>query len=183
MEKKKSANIYEIDNRIVDYFKVLNTSDANILGVDTALIMEDPPLFKSHLCDMPNQSSRHRLFFVKKGNAHMSVNFTDYILQEGDLILIPSNFIVQFNHRSPDFDMKVFLFKFNTGEEHRLMVADTVKVGTGTLDHSVVDLYFSLAQQLLSHPIADKRDVAFLVVSLLHRLQCLFYRFPVALVK
>lgn len=171
MKKKTSVNIYEIDNRTINHFQMLNSSDKNIIREDFILIMEDPPLFKSHIAESPHYLPMHRIVVAIKGTAHLTVNFIDYILQEGDLIVIPANYIVQYHHKSPDFFVRALLFNFNTEEESLLMPTDTIKASIGNRDRLIFDNYFSLLHRLLLEEPNNKLEITSLIISLLHRVQ------------
>lgn len=150
---------------------MLNTSDKNVIREDIILIMEDPPLFKSYLANMPHHLPMHRIVVTIKGTAHITVNFIDYTLQEGDLIVIPANYIVQYNHQSPDFSVRALAFNFNTEEENLLMPTDTIKASTDNRDLNIFDNYFSLLQRLLHEEANNKLEITSLVIALLHRVQ------------
>ena len=61
MKEKVDIKIQEIDNRVVENFRMLDVSGRNILGDKYALVMDASSIMRSHMFGVPNQAKEHRI--------------------------------------------------------------------------------------------------------------------------
>lgn len=163
--------IIEIDDSKKDEIRVFDNTGANIIEKDFCLVMDNSPIVKHAVIDAPVSSPEHRIMLVKKGSVDYTLNYMDFHVSEGEVLMIPANYIIIMNGHSGDFNARVLSFRFTGMGDAGLVGYDAVKLRLGYNEEQVFENFFQMMNQVLKSPTAGKRDFEHLVISMLFRIQ------------
>ena len=163
--------IIEIDDSKKDEIRVFDNTGANIIEKDFCLVMDNSPIVKHAVIDAPVRSPEHRIMLVKKGSVDYTLNYMDFHVSEGEVLMIPANYIIIMNGHSRDFNARVLSFRFANMADAGLVGYDAVKLRLGYNEEQVFENFFQMMNQVLKSPTAGKRDFEHLVISMLYRIQ------------
>ena len=166
-----NKKIQEIDDSMKAEIQAIDNTKSNIIEKNYCLIMDNSDIVKKMVIDAPLRSPEHRVMLVKKGSVDHSLNYYDYHTSEGELLMIPANFIICLNGHSNNFNARVISFHFANTLNESLVGYDVVKLRLGSTEEHVFENYFQLMNQVLNSPITGKRDFEHIVISMLHRIQ------------
>ena len=172
MIKNMSQKIKVIDDSMKAEIRVFDNTGANIIEKDFCLVMDNSPIVKHAVIDAPMRSPEHRIMLVKKGSIDYTLNYMDFHVSEGEVLMIPANYIIIMNGHSRDFNARVLSFRFANMADAGLVGYDAVKLRLGYSEEQVFENFFQMMNQVLSSPTAGKRDFEHLVISML------FHAFP-----
>ena len=161
----------EIDNSAKDEIRAFDNTGANIIEKDFCLVMDISPIVKHAVIDAPVRSPEHRIMLVKKGSVGYTLNYTDFHVSEGEVLMVPANYIIIMNGHSGDFNARVLSFRFTDMAESNLVGYDAIKLRLGYNEEQVFENFFQIMNQVLNSPTAGKRDFEYLVISMLFRIQ------------
>ncbi len=163
--------IIEIDDSKKDEIRVFDNTGANIIEKDFCLVMDNSPIVKHAVIDAPVRSPEHRIILVKKGSVDYRRSYMDFHTSEGEVLMIPANYIIIMNGHSGDFNARVLSFRFANMADAGLVGYDAVKLRLGYNEEQVFENFFQMMNQVLKSPTAGKRDFEHLVISMLYRIQ------------
>ena len=163
--------IIEIDDSKKDEIRVFDNTGANIIEKDFCLVMDNSPIVKHAVIDAPVRSPEHRIMLVKKGSVDYTLNYMDFHVSEGEVLMIPANYIIIMNGHSGDFNARVLSFRFTGMGESNLFGYEVIKLRLGYNEEQVFENFFQMMNQVLKSPTVGKRDFEHLVISMLFRIQ------------
>lgn len=166
-----ARKIIEIDDSKKDEIRVFDNTGANIIEKDFCLVMDNSPIVKHAVIDAPVRSPEHRIMLVKKGSVDYTLNYMDFHVSEGEVLMVPANYIIIMNGHSGDFNARVLSFRFTDMAESNLVGYDAVKLRLGYNEEQVFENFFQMMNQVLKSPTAGKHDFEHLVISMLFRIQ------------
>lgn len=163
--------IIEIDDSKKDEIRVFDNTGANIIEKDFCLVMDNSPIVKHAVIDAPVRSPEHRIMLVKKGSVDYTLNYMDFHVSEGEVLMIPANYIIIMNGHSGDFNARVLSFRFTGMGGSNLVGYEVIKLRLGYNEEQVFENFFQMMNQVLKSPTAGKRDFEHLIISMLFRIQ------------
>ena len=70
------------------------TSKGNFFGDSHKVMMNVKPFLERYVLEVPSRVSQNRIAYIHQGAARVKINFISYELRKGDVLLIPSNYIL-----------------------------------------------------------------------------------------
>ena len=166
-----AQKVKEIDNSTKAELRAIDNTGANIFEKDFCLVMDNSAIVKYAVIDAPLRSTEHRIMLVKKGSVDYTLNYMDFHTSEGEVLMIPANYIININGHSRDFNARVLSFRFANMADAGLVGYDVIKLRLGYNEEQVFENFFQMMNQVLKSPTVGKRDVEHLVISMLFRIQ------------
>lgn len=161
----------EIDDSMKAELRAIDNTEANIFEKDFCLVMDNSAIVKYAVIDAPLHSHEHRIMLVRKGSVDHTLNYMDFHTSEGELLMIPANYIINVNGHSRDFNARVLSFRFANMADAGLVGYDVVKLRLGYNEEQVFENFFQMMNQVLKSPTIGKHDFEHLVISMLFRIQ------------
>ncbi|KWW28245.1 MAG: transcriptional regulator, AraC family [bacterium P3] len=160
------------DYRMVELHTV-NNRGVKIIEKKFSLIMDNAcaAFAKNTFFDASQLSSEHRIMLVKKGSAKYTLNDMDFHTFEGELLMVPANYIIHVNGHSHDFNARLLSFRFSDMADAGVVGYYVVKLRLGYAEHQVFESFFQMMDLVLRSPTADKCDFQYLVLSMLFRIR------------
>ncbi|MBR1834377.1 MAG: AraC family transcriptional regulator [Bacteroidales bacterium] len=171
MGKSDIQKVKEIDDEVKAELRALDNTKANIFEKDFCLVMDNSDIVKHGVVDAPLRSSEHRVLLCKKGSIDYTLNFSEVHVSEGNLLMVPANYLITPEGYSSDFNARVLSFRFSNREEASLVGYEVVKLRLGCNEEQVFDTFFQMMDQVLRSPTDGRRDFEYLVISMLYRIQ------------
>ena len=166
-----AQKVKEIDNSTKAELRAIDNTGANIFEKDFCLVMDNSAIVKYAVIDAPLRSPEHRIMLVKKGSVDYTLNYMDFHTSEGEVLMVPANYIINLNGHSRDFNARVLSFRFANMADAGLVGYDVIKLRLGYSEEQVFENFFQMMNQVLKSPTAGKRDFEHLVISMLFRIQ------------
>ena len=166
-----AQKVKEIDNSTKAELRAIDNTGANIFEKDFCLVMDNSAIVKYAVIDAPLRSPEHRIMLVKKGSVDYTLNYMDFHTSEGEVLMVPANYIINLNGHSRDFNARVLSFRFANMADAGLVGYDVIKLRLGYNEEQVFENFFQMMNQVLKSPTAGKRDFEHLVISMLFRIQ------------
>lgn len=166
-----SQKIKVIDDSMKAELRAIDNTGANIIEKDFCLVMDNSAIVKYAVIDAPLRTPEHRIMLVKKGSVDHTLNYMNFHTSEGEVLMIPANYIINLNGHSRDFNARVLSFRFANMADAGLVGYDAVKLRLGYNEEQVFENFFQMMNQVLKSPTAGKRDFEHLVISMLFRIQ------------
>lgn len=143
----------------------------NYFKKDYAIIMNPVPYLKRIIFDVPRRMAGNHIFYFKRGSGHTTINFKEYTIQSGDLIMVPDNYILYINQFSEDVIPWIATCNFNTPEEQELVGIETSFMHLSQEEIKIVENYFSLMHTIAAKPIYGPDDFKHLILSFMYRIR------------
>ena len=166
-----AQKVKEIDNSTKAELRAIDNTGANIFEKDFCLVMDNSAIVKYAVIDAPLRSPEHRIMLVKKGSVDYTLNYMDFHTSEGEVLMVPANYIINLDGHSRDFNARVLSFRFANMADAGLVGYDVIKLRLGYNEEQVFENFFQMMNQVLKSPTAGKRDFEHLVISMLFRIQ------------
>lgn len=174
MKKSERPKVQEINNSLKDKIRAIDFTGMNFFEKNYSLVMDNSPVVKYFAPDAPLHSSEHRVLLVKKGSVDYSLNFMNFHVSEGDLLLVPANFIIEIEEFTPNFNARVLTFRFSDMVDTSLVGFDVIHLKLGQNEYQVFEGFFQMMHRVLTTPTSDRRDFEHLVLSMLFRIQDIY---------
>lgn len=171
MSNKQSTITQKEPKNIVAKTTIAPKEYGNIFKEEYAIIMNPTPYLQNIIFNVPRRMSGNHIFLIRKGTAHATINFKEYNIKAGDLIVIPENYIMYIDKFSTDADTWLIQCNFNTPEEKELVGIDTTILHLSDDEISMIENYFNLLHVVASKPIYGRNDFMHLIISLLYRIR------------
>lgn len=143
----------------------------NIFKENYAIMMNPVPYLKRIIFDIPRRMVGHHIFLFIKGTAHATINFKEYPIEAGDILMVPDNYILSVDRYSDDAIPWIATCNFNTPVEKELMGIETTFMHLYGEDLKVVSNYFGLMHTIATKPIYGPDDFKHLIFSLMYRIR------------
>ena len=168
---KNTPKIQEIDNTLKDIVRSIRFSDENIFESNYTLVMDNAPVMKVVERGVPMRSTEHRVILVRSGSVDYSLNFTDYHVMEGDVLMVPANYVITVEDFRPTTSARVLAFRFVDMADAALIGFDVVHLHLGQFDQQVFENFFQMMHNVLTVPTSSRHDFEHLVLSMLFRIR------------
>ena len=148
-----------------------NMSDniwGNYFNETHGLIMNAKPYLKRLVLSIPRRTPENRILYMNHGEAKAKINFMPFDLKSGDLIVVPSNYILLIEEFTDDVDPWLLDFHYNTNEERDLIGIETLSLHLSEEEKQIVHNYFNLMYQIDSSLDSSNEDVMHLIMSMLY---------------
>ncbi|MBR1834365.1 MAG: helix-turn-helix domain-containing protein [Bacteroidales bacterium] len=146
----------------------------NFFGDSHRLMMKVKPYLERFVLEVPNRVSQNRIVYIHEGAARVRINFISYELRKGDVLLIPSNYILLIESYSNDIEPWMLDFNFGTEEEKEMVGIETLYFHMEERELKVLEYYFSLLSQIDNSSVRTNEDVMHLVMSMLYYLHQMY---------
>lgn len=94
MQKNDSHSVHVIDNQVREKMHILDHLGDNYFSDTISLIMNFEPYVHKVVLGRPTRTPEHRIILVRQGSTTITVNYNDYTLKEGHLLIIPANSVL-----------------------------------------------------------------------------------------
>ena len=130
-------------------------------------MMNVKPFLERYVLEVPNRVSQNRIVYIHQGAARVKINFISYELRKGDVLLIPSNYILVIEAYSNDIEPWILEFNYGSMEEKEMVGIETIYFHMEERETKVLEYYFSylvfLHMKLLLHLIVVEIDFQILI--------------------
>ena len=144
------------------------TSKGNFFGDSHKVMMNVKPFLERYVLEVPNRVSQNRIVYIHQGAARVKINFISYELRKGDVLLIPSNYILVIESYSNDIEPWILEFNYGTMEEKEMVGIETIYFHMEERETTVLEYYFSLLSQIDNSAARTNEDVMHLVMSMIY---------------
>lgn len=124
------------------------TSKGNFFGDSHKVMMNVKPFLERYVLEVPNRVSQNRIVYIHQGAARVKINFISYELRKGDVLLIPSNYILVIEAYSNDIEPWILEFNYGSMEEKEMVGIETIYFHMEERETKVLEYYFSLLSQI-----------------------------------
>ena len=150
------------------------TSKGNFFGDSHKVMMNVKPFLERYVLEVPNRVSQNRIVYIHQGAARVKINFISYELRKGDVLLIPSNYILVIESYSNDIEPWILEFNYGTMEEKEMVGIETIYFHMEERETTVLEYYFSLLSQIDNSAARTNEDVMHLVMSMIYYLHQMY---------
>lgn len=146
------------------------TSKGNFFGDSHKVMMNVKPFLERYVLEVPNRVSQNRIVYIHQGAARVKINFISYELRKGDVLLIPSNYILVIEAYSNDIEPWILEFNYGSMEEKEMVGIETIYFHMEERETKELEYYFSLLSQIDNSAARTNEDVMHLVMSMIYYL-------------
>lgn len=150
------------------------TSKGNFFGDSHKVMMNVKPFLERYVLEVPNRVSQNRIVYIHQGAARVKINFISYELRKGDVLLIPSNYILVIEAYSNDIEPWILEFNYGSMEEKEMVRIETIYFHMEERETKVLEYYFSLLSQIDNSAARTNEDVMHLVMSMIYYLHQMY---------
>lgn len=150
------------------------TSKGNFFGDSHKVMMNVKPFLERYVLEVPNRVSQNRIVYIHQGAARVKINFISYELRKGDVLLIPSNYILVIEAYSNDIEPWILEFNYGSMEEKEMVGIETIYFHMEERETKVLEYYFSLLSQIDNSAARTNEDVMRLVMSMIYYLHQMY---------
>jgi AraC-like DNA-binding protein len=150
------------------------TSKGNFFGDSHKVMMNVKPFLERYVLEVPNRVSQNRIAYIHQGAARVKINFISYELRKGDVLLIPSNYILVIESYSNDIEPWILEFNYGSMEEKEMVGIETIYFHMEERETKVLEYYFSLLSQIDNSAARTNEDVMHLVMSMIYYLHQMY---------
>ena len=150
------------------------TSKGNFFGDSHKVMMNVKPFLERYVLEVPNRVSQNRIVYIHQGAARVKINFISYELRKGDVLLIPSNYILVIEAYSNDIEPWILEFNYGSMEEKEMVGIETIYFHMEERETKVLEYYFSLLSQIDNSAARTNEDVMHLVMSMIYYLHQMY---------
>lgn len=168
MARRKKSTINENQELSINEVGLKDDNLGNFFDESHGLMMNAKAYLEQLVFGVPRRASENRIIYVRQGGARVKINFVSYELRKGDLLLIPSNYIVLIEAYSNDVEPWLLDFNYNTSEEKEMVGIETIYLNLTDNEIDVVEHYFSLLYQIDTSPARTNEDLMHLIMSMLY---------------
>lgn len=150
-------------------------SNGNIISNDISVITNTSTFKSFARFNQTYKIKEARLLFVEKGKADYIINFEDFHLEKGIIIIAPTDTILSIQSFSDDFSLKAIAFSDIYFQHLDCSLTDSLavfSVNDETIE--VINEFFSLIQTTIKKNTEDKGYLKYLVLALLQYLLPLY---------
>lgn len=149
-------------------------SKGNFFGDSHKVMMNVKPFLERYVLEVPNRVSQNRIVYIHQGAARVKINFISYELRKGDVLLIPSNYILVIEAYSNDIEPWILEFNYGSMEEKEMVGIETIYFHMEERETKVLEYYFSLLSQIDNSAARTNEDVMHLVMSMIYYLHQMY---------
>lgn len=150
------------------------TSKGIFFGDSHKVMMNVKPFLERYVLEVPNRVSQNRIVYIHQGAARVKINFISYELRKGDVLLIPSNYILVIEAYSNDIEPWILEFNYGSMEEKEMVGIETIYFHMEERETKVLEYYFSLLSQIDNSAARTNEDVMHLVMSMIYYLHQMY---------
>ncbi len=150
------------------------TSKGNFFGDSHKVMMNVKPFLERYVLEVPSRVSQNRIAYIHQGAARVKINFISYELRKGDVLLIPSNYILVIEAYSNDIEPWILEFNYGSMEEKEMVGIETIYFHMEERETKVLEYYFSLLSQIDNSAARTNEDVMHLVMSMIYYLHQMY---------
>lgn len=150
------------------------TNKGNFFGDSHKVMMNVKPFLERYVLEIPNRVSQNRIVYIHQGAARVKINFISYELRKGDVLLIPSNYILVIEAYSNDIEPWILEFNYGSMEEKEMVGIETIYFHMEERETKVLEYYFSLLSQIDNSAARTNEDVMHLVMSMIYYLHQMY---------
>jgi len=150
------------------------TNKGNFFGDSHKVMMNVKPFLERYVLEVPNRVSQNRIVYIHQGAARVKINFISYELRKGDVLLIPSNYILVIEAYSNDIEPWILEFNYGSMEEKEMVGIETIYFHMEERETKVLEYYFSLLSQIDNSAARTNEDVMHLVMSMIYYLHQMY---------
>lgn len=150
------------------------TSKGNFFGDSHKVMMNVKPFLERYVLEVPNRVSQNRIVYIHQGASRVKINFISYELRKGDVLLIPSNYILVIEAYSNDIEPWILEFNYGSMEEKEMVGIETIYFHMEERETKVLEYYFSLLSQIDNSAARTNEDVMHLVMSMIYYLHQMY---------
>ena len=170
MVEKKSINKNKNNTTIEKSVATPTNEFDNIFKENYAIILNPVPYLKRVIFDIPRRMVGNHIILFMKGTALATINFKEYPIKAGDILMVPDNYILFINQFSEDATPWIASCNFNSPVEKELMGIETTFMHLNEEDLKIVTNYFTLMHTIAAKSIYDSNDFKHLILSLMYKI-------------
>ena len=174
MQKNDSHSVHVIDNQVREKMHILDHLGNNYFSDTISLIMNFEPYVHKVVLGRPTRTHEHRIILVRQGSTTITVNYNDYTLKEGHLLIIPANSVLIKQALSDGYNVFCVAFRIPEIEHLGLIDYKESHVVLPDSDRRVVENYFRLMSQIIKSKSFNQQGAKYLIISLLYGIHALY---------
>lgn len=175
MNTQNKKTIIDIDLNLFEKNGQNPHSEGNIIGNDFSVITDTSTFKRFAKINQPYKINEARLFIVKQGQGDYIINFEDYHLQKGMILIAPADTVLSIQSFSDDFSVNAIAFSDTYLQQSDFSFVDSAAVfSVEDKAMSVIQEFFSLINMSISTNTEDNGHIKYLVLALLKYLVPLY---------